>query len=251
MNQIKKIGDRVADSSSTSTTCMPTWEKYDCQLKIVNNCADHSEQKDLELERLCDMEYSLGLSAVKSAKSDWKGKYSVVFDRVPQYFSSREEAFNYSCDKQSELYMSKINRHYSGYIFDLGGTDSDLLMMDSAVTDKEKENKIEKEMKTISLKQLKSHQYSMDELANNIDNLDLMDVLIYQRSLSALFCVKHILMNKYKTKEEEFILAGDIVQYQPHLSVSELLNLQKEQTGNDDTLISTDTIQWSRPSILL
>ena len=73
---------------------------------------------------------------------------------------------------------------------------------------------------TIFISDLYKRQYSMEELANNIDYLPLYKILVTQ-TLTADFIAKYIYGNE-DCVEDSYITKEDILTYQSQISLSEL-----------------------------
>lgn len=73
---------------------------------------------------------------------------------------------------------------------------------------------------TIFISDLYKRQYSMEELANNIDYLPLYKILVTQ-NLTADFIAKYIYGNE-DCVEDSYITKEDILTYQSQISLSEL-----------------------------
>jgi hypothetical protein len=82
---------------------------------------------------------------------------------------------------------------------------------------------------------LRNHQYSIEQLEENIDNLT-NKTLLYTQKLTADFCVKYILNDEYTScVEETYINVYDVLQAQPHITKEELSEaLTKFKAINDD-----------------
>ena len=76
----------------------------------------------------------------------------------------------------------------------------------------------------ITKKDLYKNQYDYETLKTNIYAVSLLDILKTQR-LTAEFCVKYILNNKFQFLDEDKNITLDIVkQYQPHIMDTDLVN---------------------------
>lgn len=77
--------------------------------------------------------------------------------------------------------------------------------------------------KIIQNKDLKNNQYSIGELVENIDNLDLRTILGTQK-LTADFCAKYILTtNDYAScVEDTYLDINDVLAQQSHLTRAEI-----------------------------
>ena len=83
-------------------------------------------------------------------------------------------------------------------------------------------------------------QYSLEELQNNIYALKLTDILKTQK-LTARFVAHYILNPIYQlTKEEEQLTVTDVLFFQPHLQLDEILN---EQLTYDPKLDSIEDFE--------
>jgi hypothetical protein len=72
---------------------------------------------------------------------------------------------------------------------------------------------------------VKNNKYDMETLADNIYNIDLWDIIKYQ-VIDAHFAVYYILNTDYQlTDVEDKIRINDIIKYQPHIKIDELLDI--------------------------
>jgi len=70
---------------------------------------------------------------------------------------------------------------------------------------------------------LRYHKFDIHILEKNINNLSLK-TLLYTQTLTAEFCVKYILDEKYASCIEDiYIDFGDVLNAQPHISKQDLL----------------------------
>lgn len=89
---------------------------------------------------------------------------------------------------------------------------------------------------TITAEDLYKNQYSYETLKANIYAVSLLDILKTQK-LSADFCVKYILNEKFQFLEEDKLITIDMInKYQPHilnvdLSKSLIIATNKKMRG--------------------
>ena len=70
---------------------------------------------------------------------------------------------------------------------------------------------------------LRNHKFDIHILEKNINNLSLK-TLLYTQTLTAEFCVKYILDQKYAScVEDTYIDIGDVLNAQPHITKLQLL----------------------------
>jgi len=78
----------------------------------------------------------------------------------------------------------------------------------------------------ITKEDLYKNKYSFDILKANIYAVSLLDILKTQ-ILDAVFCVKYILNPDFQlSEEEENIDMTHVLQFQPHISISQLIDEQ-------------------------
>ena len=79
-------------------------------------------------------------------------------------------------------------------------------------------------MNKINCRNLLSKQYSMEELAANIDALQIK-IILHNQVLTADFCGKYILDEYHATCQEDLYLidVGYVLQHQPHLTREEVV----------------------------
>ena len=83
---------------------------------------------------------------------------------------------------------------------------------------------------------LNKNKYSLKTLKKNIYLLNLVDILRTQR-LTARFAVHYILNNIYQLKkEEQDITMADVIKYQPHITITSLINEQILYESGADSL---------------
>jgi hypothetical protein len=83
---------------------------------------------------------------------------------------------------------------------------------------------------------LNKNKYSLKTLKENIYLLNLVDILKTQR-LTARFAVHYILNNIYQLKkEEQEITMADVIKYQPHITITSLINEQMLYESGADSL---------------
>lgn len=83
---------------------------------------------------------------------------------------------------------------------------------------------------------LNKNKYSLKTLKENIYLLNLVDILRTQR-LTARFTVHYILNNIYQLKkEEQEITMEDVIKYQPHITITSLINEQMLYESGADSL---------------
>ena len=83
---------------------------------------------------------------------------------------------------------------------------------------------------------LEKNKYSLHVLKENIYLLNLVDILKTQR-LTARFVVHYILNNIYQLKkEEQEITMEDVIKYQPHISITSLINEQILYDSDADSI---------------
>lgn len=83
---------------------------------------------------------------------------------------------------------------------------------------------------------LNKNKYSLKTLKENIYLLNLVDILRTQR-LTARFAVHYILNNIYQLKkEEQEITIADVIKYQPHITITSLINEQILYESGADSL---------------
>ena len=83
---------------------------------------------------------------------------------------------------------------------------------------------------------LNKNKYSLKTLKENIYLLNLVDILRTQR-LTARFAVHYILNNIYQLKkEEQEITMADVIKYQPHITITSLINEQMLYESDADSL---------------
>lgn len=83
---------------------------------------------------------------------------------------------------------------------------------------------------------LEKNKYSLDVLKENIYLLNLVDILRTQR-LTSKFAVHYILNNIYQLKkEEQEITMDDVIKYQPHITMTSLINEQILYESGADSL---------------
>ena len=83
---------------------------------------------------------------------------------------------------------------------------------------------------------LNKNKYSLKTLKENIYLLNLVDILKTQR-LTARFAVHYILNNIYQLKkEEQEITMADVIKYQPHITITSLINEQILYESGADSL---------------
>ena len=83
---------------------------------------------------------------------------------------------------------------------------------------------------------LNKNKYSLKTLKENIYLLNLVDILRTQR-LTARFAVHYILNNIYQLKkEEQEITMEDVIKYQPHITITSLINEQLLYESDADSL---------------
>tara|TARA_B100001063_G_scaffold18340_1_gene14124 strand:- start:127 stop:420 length:294 start_codon:yes stop_codon:yes gene_type:complete len=83
---------------------------------------------------------------------------------------------------------------------------------------------------------LNKNKYSLKTLKENIYLLNLVDILRTQR-LTARFAVHYILNNIYQLKkEEQEITMEDVIKYQPHITITSLINEQILYESGADSL---------------
>ena len=83
---------------------------------------------------------------------------------------------------------------------------------------------------------LNKNKYSLKTLKENIYLLNLVDILRTQR-LTARFAVHYILNNIYQLKkEEQEITMEDVIKYQPHITITSLINEQMLYESDADSL---------------
>jgi hypothetical protein len=89
---------------------------------------------------------------------------------------------------------------------------------------------------------LSNNQYDLKTLKENIYALNLLDILKTQK-LTAEFCVKYILNNKYQlTKEEESITIDQVFFLQPHINKEHLLSYLLWYHPDDDSVEDFESI---------
>jgi hypothetical protein len=70
---------------------------------------------------------------------------------------------------------------------------------------------------------LRNHKFDIYTLEKNINNLSLK-TLLYTQTLTAEFCIKYILDQKYAScVEDTYIDIGDVLNAQPHITKQDLL----------------------------
>ena len=83
---------------------------------------------------------------------------------------------------------------------------------------------------------LNKNKYSLKTLKENIYLLNLVDILRTQR-LTARFAVHYILNIIYQLKkEEQEITMEDVIKYQPHITITSLINEQILYESGADSL---------------
>ena len=83
---------------------------------------------------------------------------------------------------------------------------------------------------------LNKNKYSLKTLKENIYLLNLVDILRTQK-LTARFAVHYILNNIYQLKkEEQEITIEDVIKYQPHITITSLINEQLLYESDADSL---------------
>ena len=83
---------------------------------------------------------------------------------------------------------------------------------------------------------LNKNKYSLKTLKENIYLLNLVDILRTQK-LTARFAVHYILNNIYQLKkEEQEITIEDVIKYQPHITITSLINEQILYESGADSL---------------
>ena len=83
---------------------------------------------------------------------------------------------------------------------------------------------------------LNKNKYSLKTLKENIYLLNLVDILRTQR-LTPRFAVHYILNNIYQLKkEEQEITMEDVIKYQPHITITSLINEQLLYESDADSL---------------
>ena len=84
-------------------------------------------------------------------------------------------------------------------------------------------NNINKIKVKITYEELKKYKYTIEELEDNINNLEIKHILHYQ-ILTADFCAKYVLNEKYASCMEDIYLidVGYVLYHQPHITRDEL-----------------------------
>jgi hypothetical protein len=78
---------------------------------------------------------------------------------------------------------------------------------------------------------LKKYKYTIQELEDNINNLEIKHILHYQ-ILNADFCAKYVLNERYASCMEDIYLIdiGYVLYHQPHITKEELLEKVKQNS---------------------
>lgn len=88
---------------------------------------------------------------------------------------------------------------------------------------------------------LYNKKYDLVTLKEHIFSLSLIDIIKTQY-LTSDFCVKYVLnVNFQLTKEEENITIKDIVEYQPHISYAELVEMTMSRVVRTDSFEDFET----------
>ncbi len=84
-------------------------------------------------------------------------------------------------------------------------------------------NNINKIKVKITYEELKKYKYTIEELEDNVNNLEIKHILHYQ-ILTPDFCAKYVLNERYASCMEDIYLidVGYVLYHQPHITRDEL-----------------------------
>ena len=88
----------------------------------------------------------------------------------------------------------------------------------------------------ITYEDLKKYKYTIEELEDNINNLEIKHILHYQ-ILTPDFCAKYVLNERYASCMEDIYLidVGYVLYHQPHITREELEEkVEKYSQQNSD-----------------